>query len=117
MPPCRVRNRRAAGSRATARGAGGARAEGPPKHGRGTAPDPRQRRPHPRELEVFPLVAQGRSNQQIADALFISRKTASVHVSNILAKLGLRNRTEAAAAAHRLGLDEVVGAEDGSPSS
>jgi DNA-binding CsgD family transcriptional regulator len=61
----------------------------------------------PRELEVLRLVAAGRSNGQIAEALFISRKTASVHVSNILAKLGARTRTEAAAAAHRLGLDDA----------
>jgi len=63
----------------------------------------------PRELEVLRLVAAGRSNGQIAEALFISRKTASVHVSNILAKLGARTRTEAAAAAHRLGLDDAPG--------
>ncbi|HEX5879807.1 MAG TPA: AAA family ATPase, partial [Actinomycetota bacterium] len=61
----------------------------------------------PRELEVLRLVAAGRSNGQIAEALFISRKTASVHVSNILAKLGVHTRTEAAAAAHRLGLDDA----------
>jgi ATP/maltotriose-dependent transcriptional regulator MalT len=60
----------------------------------------------PRELEVLRLVAAGRSNLQIAEALFISRKTASVHVSNILAKLGVRSRVEAAATAHRLGLDQ-----------
>jgi DNA-binding CsgD family transcriptional regulator len=59
----------------------------------------------PRELEVLRLVAAGRSNGQIAEALFISRKTASVHVSNILAKLGVHTRTEAAAAAHRMGLE------------
>jgi DNA-binding CsgD family transcriptional regulator len=59
----------------------------------------------PRELEVLRLVAAGRSNGQIAEALFISRKTASVHVSNILGKLGVHTRTEAAAEAHRLGLD------------
>jgi len=57
-----------------------------------------------RELEVIRLVAAGRSNQQIADTLFITRKTASVHVSNILGKLGVANRVEAAAVAHRLGL-------------
>ncbi len=51
------------------------------------------------------LVAAGRSNRQIAQALFISPKTASVHVSNILAKLGVATRIEAAAVAHRLGLD------------
>ena len=62
----------------------------------------------PRELEVLRLVAAGRSNGQIAEALFISRKTASVHVSNILAKLGVHTRTEAAAEAHRLGLDTPV---------
>jgi len=49
-------------------------------------------------------VAAGRSNGQIAEALFISRKTASVHVSRILAKLGVSSRVEAAAVAHRLGL-------------
>jgi DNA-binding CsgD family transcriptional regulator len=59
----------------------------------------------PREVEVLRLVAAGRSNRQIAEVLFISRKTASVHVSNILGKLGVRSRGEAAAAAHRLGLD------------
>jgi DNA-binding CsgD family transcriptional regulator/tetratricopeptide (TPR) repeat protein len=61
-----------------------------------------------RELEVLRLVAEGRSNQQIADTLFISRKTASVHVSHILAKLGVGTRVEAAATAHRLGLDNPV---------
>src|SRR5205085_4669975 len=57
-----------------------------------------------RELEVLRLVAEGRSNGQIAEELFISRKTASVHVSNILAKLGVSTRIEAAALAHRRGL-------------
>jgi DNA-binding CsgD family transcriptional regulator len=59
----------------------------------------------PREAEVLALVAAGRSNRQIAQALFISPKTVSVHVSNILAKLGVAGRGEAAAIAHRLGLD------------
>jgi DNA-binding CsgD family transcriptional regulator len=58
----------------------------------------------PRELEVLQLVADGRSNGEIASALFISTKTASVHVSNILAKLGVSGRGEAAAVAHRVGL-------------
>jgi DNA-binding CsgD family transcriptional regulator len=56
-----------------------------------------------REREVLLLVAAGRSNPEIAQALFISAKTASVHVSNILAKLGVGSRVEAAAVAHRLG--------------
>jgi DNA-binding CsgD family transcriptional regulator len=59
----------------------------------------------PREAEVLALVAAGRSNRQIAQALFISPKTVSVHVSNILAKLGVAGRVEAAAIAHRLDLD------------
>jgi DNA-binding CsgD family transcriptional regulator len=54
----------------------------------------------PREREVLRLVAAGRSNGQIAAELFISVKTASVHVSNILAKLEVPSRTAAAAWAH-----------------
>ena len=57
-----------------------------------------------RESEVLRLVAAGRSNPEIAAELFISAKTASVHVSNILAKLGVSSRGEAAAAAYRLRL-------------
>jgi DNA-binding CsgD family transcriptional regulator len=53
-----------------------------------------------RELEVLRLVAAGRSNRDIAADLFISPKTASVHVSNILGKLGVASRGEAAAAAY-----------------
>jgi DNA-binding CsgD family transcriptional regulator/tetratricopeptide (TPR) repeat protein len=53
-----------------------------------------------REREVLALVAEGRTNGEIAAALFISTKTASVHVSNILAKLGVSGRGEAAALAH-----------------
>jgi DNA-binding NarL/FixJ family response regulator len=60
----------------------------------------------PRELEVLRLVAAGRSNKEIGTELFISTKTASVHVSNILAKLGVSGRGEAAALAHRHGLAE-----------
>jgi DNA-binding CsgD family transcriptional regulator len=54
-----------------------------------------------REREVLDLLAEGRSNREIAAALFISPKTASVHVSNILGKLGASSRTEAAAIARR----------------
>jgi DNA-binding NarL/FixJ family response regulator len=58
----------------------------------------------PREAEVLALVAAGLSNREIGERLFVSIKTASVHVSNILAKLGARTRTEAAAIAWRRGL-------------
>ncbi len=58
----------------------------------------------PREVEILALVADGRSNGEIARLLFISTKTVSVHVSNILAKLGAAGRTEAAAIARRRGL-------------
>jgi DNA-binding CsgD family transcriptional regulator len=58
----------------------------------------------PREVEVLALMAQGRTNRQIGTELFISEKTASVHVSNILGKLGAGGRTEAVAIAVREGL-------------
>ncbi|MFJ7409233.1 AAA family ATPase [Streptomyces sp. NPDC098077] len=58
----------------------------------------------PREQDVHRLVAAGHTNRRIAEELFISPKTASVHVSNILAKLGVSSRGEAAALAHRLRL-------------
>ncbi|WP_020388231.1 helix-turn-helix transcriptional regulator [Kribbella catacumbae] len=57
-----------------------------------------------RETEVLALLAEGRTNRQLARELYISEKTVSVHVSNILAKLGVRSRTEAAAVARRDGL-------------
>jgi DNA-binding CsgD family transcriptional regulator len=63
----------------------------------------------PRELEVLGLLVAGRSNRQIAEDLFISGKTASVHVTSILAKLGVHSRLEAAARARELGLDRPVG--------
>jgi DNA-binding NarL/FixJ family response regulator len=59
-----------------------------------------------RETEVLALLAEGRTNRQLARELYISEKTVSVHVSNILAKLGVRSRTEAAAVARRDGLLE-----------
>ncbi|WP_170037531.1 helix-turn-helix transcriptional regulator [Georgenia soli] len=63
-----------------------------------------------REREVLALVAEGRTNGEIASALFISTKTASVHVSNILAKLGVSGRGEAAALAHTR--PELLGVRD-----
>jgi DNA-binding CsgD family transcriptional regulator/tetratricopeptide (TPR) repeat protein len=60
----------------------------------------------PREQEVLQHLMEGRTNRQIARSLFISEKTASVHVSNIMSKLGAANRSEAAAIAHRLRLLE-----------
>jgi len=57
-----------------------------------------------REIEVLRLIAAGKSNPQIADELVISLNTVQHHVSNILSKTGLANRTEAAAYAHRSGL-------------
>ncbi|GAA4990402.1 helix-turn-helix transcriptional regulator [Yinghuangia aomiensis] len=57
-----------------------------------------------REQEVLRLLAEGRTNRQIGEALFISVKTASVHVSNILAKVGAASRGEAVAMAYRKGL-------------
>jgi DNA-binding CsgD family transcriptional regulator len=60
----------------------------------------------PRERQVLALVARGATNREVGETLFMAEKTASVHVSRILAKLGVRSRTEAAGVAHRLGLDE-----------
>jgi DNA-binding CsgD family transcriptional regulator len=79
---------------AAARGPGGEAASSEPDAGSLTA----------RELEVLRLVAAGRTNRQIGAELFISEKTASVHVSRILAKLGVSTRGEAAAVAHLRGL-------------
>jgi DNA-binding CsgD family transcriptional regulator len=59
-----------------------------------------------REVEVLEQIAAGRSNRQIAKALFISEKTVSVHVSRILRKLRVKSRVEAAGIAYRLGLDD-----------
>jgi DNA-binding CsgD family transcriptional regulator/tetratricopeptide (TPR) repeat protein len=58
----------------------------------------------PRERQVLAALAEGATNREIAASLFMAEKTASVHVSRILAKLGVRSRTEAAAVAHRLAL-------------
>jgi DNA-binding CsgD family transcriptional regulator len=61
----------------------------------------------PREIEVLRLVVAGRSNGQIGEALFISKKTTSVHVANIKGKLGAQSRTEIVATATALGLVEA----------
>jgi DNA-binding NarL/FixJ family response regulator len=53
-------------------------------------------------------LAKGMTNREIATELFMAEKTASVHVSRILMKLGVRTRTEAAATAYRHGLHEIV---------
>jgi DNA-binding CsgD family transcriptional regulator len=55
----------------------------------------------PRERQVLALIAEGATNRQIGAALFMAEKTASVHVSRILGKMGVRSRTQAAAVAHR----------------
>ena len=57
-----------------------------------------------RETEVLTLVAAGQTNRQIGAELFVSEKTAGVHVSNILRKLGVTSRVDAAAVAQRLGV-------------
>ena len=65
-----------------------------------------------REWEVLELVAAGRSNGEIAETLFISPKTASVHVTHILNKLGVNNRVEAATIAVRVGARELTDESD-----
>ena len=59
-----------------------------------------------REMEVLRLIAQGKSNQETADKLFIGLKTVKFHVTNILAKLGVEDRTQAAIYAIKNGLIE-----------
>ncbi len=77
-----------------------------PRHTEDPAADQARRRLGltPREVEVLRMVVEGRNNREIAEELFISAKTASVHVSNILTKLRVASRGQAAATAHRLHL-------------
>ena len=63
----------------------------------------------PRELQVLALLAGGATNREIGAQLYMAEKTASVHVSRILSKLDVRSRTEAAAVAHRHGLETLNG--------
>ena len=70
-----------------------------------------------RELLVLRLLVAGRSNGEIGAELFISRKTASVHVSNILRKLGVSTRVQAAALAERAGLLSAASGAGGNPRS
>jgi DNA-binding CsgD family transcriptional regulator/tetratricopeptide (TPR) repeat protein len=62
----------------------------------------------PREREVLLLIAEGRTNREIGERLFISQKTVGVHVGNILSKLRVSGRVEAAAVAIRLGLSDTA---------
>lgn len=82
---------------------------GPAGDDAGGGPGPDHHGLSPREKEVLALLAEGRTNRQIAEELYISPKTASVHVSNILAKLEVSNRGEAAARARREGLVSTAG--------
>jgi DNA-binding CsgD family transcriptional regulator len=95
----RARISLAAGAPATVRPEATVPAAGP-RPGRATRPSGLS----VREVEVLRLVAQGLSNGEIAERLFITRKTAGVHVTHILDKLAVTNRVEAAMAAARLGL-------------
>jgi NarL family two-component system response regulator LiaR len=74
---------------------------------RGTDLPPTEEPLTPRELEVLGLVARGLSNQEIADRLIVSERTVRTHVSNILDKLHLANRTQAALYALREGLADL----------
>lgn len=78
-----------------------------PQAGEGLSPLSR------REQEVARMVANGRSNPDIANALYLSRKTIERHVSNIMAKLGVRNRTELAALLGRF--SEHPAEDEGAP--
>jgi DNA-binding CsgD family transcriptional regulator len=81
---------------------GGREPAAPEPHAEAPAADPFGLTP--RERQVLELLARGATNREIGAELFMAEKTASVHVSRILAKLDVRSRTEAAAVAHRLGL-------------
>ena len=106
--PPRSPPRRRMEARAAGRGRRRARAPrarcGSSRSAPGAEPEPAPLGLTPREHEVLLLVAEGHTNREIGEQLFMSEKTASVHVSRILAKLDVGGRVEAAAVAHRLGL-------------
>ena len=66
-----------------------------------------------RELEVLPLIAEGLTNQEIADRLFLSLHTVKAHARTIYAKLGVSSRTQAAAKGRALGLLPAMRSADG----
>jgi DNA-binding NarL/FixJ family response regulator len=88
----------------TGAGGGPEEAGAQPRRPAGTRPAGAELGLSPREIEVLSLVAEGLSNGEIAERLFITRKTAAVHVTHILDKLGVSNRVEAAMVAARVGL-------------
>ena len=67
----------------------------------------------PRELAVLALLTAGKTNREIGRELYMSPKTASVHVTRLMQKLGVTSRVQAAAMAHRLGIDSQPDEADG----